>query len=157
MIHSRGFAISILSTLLSAAPLICAQDARPSAPSPAIQELALQPTTSFGGLSFQADSIAASAGTPDLSRYREFRLGMTLPAVAKHTDLGLSDITVLHERPALIQEMNWSLPPTSDSSSAADPVESIVFTFYNGELFRMVVNYAAERTAGLSESASNTL
>ena len=152
MINSRGFAISILSAILSTAPLICAQDAKPSATSVAIQELALQPTTSFGGVSFQADSIAASAQTPDLSRYRDFRVGMTLPAVAKYTDLGLSDITVLHERPALIQELNWSLPPTSDSTSVADPVESIVFTFYNGELFRMVVSYAAERTVGLSES-----
>lgn len=151
MINARSIVVSVVGAALSLAPWACAQDAKPSGPA-VIQELALRPRPSLASLSFPADSIAPSAQTPDLSRYRDFSLGMTLAAVAKQTDPGQSDITVVHERPVLIQEMNWRLPPALDSSSAADPVESIVFSFYNGELFRMVVNYAQERTEGLSEA-----
>lgn len=150
MINARSVLVSVVGAALSLAPWACAQDAKPSGPA-VIQELALRPRPSLASLSFPADLIAPSAQTPDLSRYREFSFGTPLAAVAKQTDTGSSEITVVHERPALIQEMNWRLPPALDSSSAADPVESIVFSFYNSELFRMVVNYAPERTEGLSE------
>jgi len=149
MSNARSVVISVLGAMLSLAPLICAQDLKPSG-SVAIQELPLQPQALLAGLSFQSDLIPPQ--TPDLSRYREFRLGMTLPAVAKQTDMELSDATIIHQRPVLIQEMDWRLPPTLDSSSAPDPVESIVFSFYSGELFRMAVNYAVDRTEGLSEA-----
>jgi len=50
MTNGRFLAIGILGAVLSG-PLICAQDAKPSAPSVAIQELALQPDTLFAGFS----------------------------------------------------------------------------------------------------------
>jgi hypothetical protein len=152
MINGRSLAISILSAVLSAAPLICAQDAKPSAPPVAIQELALQPQASLAGLSPQADAIPLTPQPPDLSRYREFQVGMTLPAVAKQTGMELAEVTVIHERPVLIQELDWRPLPSIDSSVAADPVEEIVFSFYNGELFRVAVNYSQDRTEGLSEA-----
>src|SRR5579863_4264424 len=133
MINARSVMVSVVGAAVSLAPWACAQDGKPSGPV-VIQELALRPPPSLASLSFPADSIAPSAQTPDLSRYRDFRLGMTLAAVAKQTDPGPPDLTVVHEHPVLIQEMNWRLPPALDSSSAADPVESIVFSFYNGEL-----------------------
>src|SRR5579863_6863273 len=140
MMNVRSVVISFLGAVLSLAPLACAQDIVASAPAAAIQELALQPANSLAGLSFPADSAPSSTQAPDLSRYREFRLGMTLPEVVKLTDLGTSDTTILHERPVLIQEVNWRLPSTLDSSAAADPVESIVFNFYGGELFSMSIS-----------------
>ena len=152
MMNVRNVVVSVLGAVLSLAPWACAQDVRAAAPAVAIQELALQPANTLAGLSFPADWAPSSAQAPDLSRYRDFRLGMTLPEVVKQTDLGMSDITILHERPVLIQEMNWHLPPTLDASSAADPVESIIFNFYGGELFSMLISYAQERTEGLTEA-----
>lgn len=150
MINPRRVLVSILGAALSA-PLMNAQVVQPSG-SVAIQELALQPETVLAGLSLQADSTASSTRTPDLSRYRDFQLGMTLPEVAKLTDTELTDVTVVHQQPVLIQELAWRPSAALDSSTPVDPVESVNFTFYSGKLFRMAVNYAEDRTDGLTSA-----
>jgi hypothetical protein len=151
MIKPRRVVIAILGAALSGAPFIRAQVVQPSR-SVAIQELGLQPETVLAGLSLRAGSIPSSVRTPDLSRYRGFQLGMTLPEVAKQTDTEKSEVTVIHERPVLIQELEWRPLPSTDSSTPPDPVESVKFTFYSGELFRVAVNYDEDRTAGLTEA-----
>jgi hypothetical protein len=85
----------------------------------------------------------------DLSRYREFQFGMDLPAVAKLVDMKPSEAKLIHRRPAVIQELTWQ-PRLSLSSSQPDPVRTIFFSFYNGELFRIVVNYDRYKTEGLT-------
>jgi hypothetical protein len=155
MISMRSIAISISWAVLLSAPLICAQEARPSearlivqVPS-LIQELPLQPQRVFGVSLQAAPVIAPSIDAHDLSRYREFQFGMNLPAVAKLADKKPSEAKVIHQRPALIQELNWQ-PQLSLTSSQADPVRAIFFSFYNGELFRIVVNYDRYKTEGLT-------
>ena len=86
----------------------------------------------------------------DLSTYREFQFGMGLPAIAKLTNLNLSEAKVLHQRPALIQELTWQAPSSLSSSPQADPVWNTIFRFYNGELHQIVVQYKRNRTAGLT-------
>ena len=151
----RSVAISICWAVLAPAPLISAENANPSEarliiqPASLIQELPLQPQRVFG-VSLQADPVGApSIDARDLSRYREFQFGMDLAAVAKLVDMRPSDAKVIHQRPALIQELNWQ-PQLSLTSSQADPVRAIFFSFYNGELFRIVVNYDRYRTEGLT-------
>ena len=87
----------------------------------------------------------------DLSRYREFQLGMNLLAVAKQIDARPSEVKVLHQRPALIQELAWRPRRALASSREAGSVNEVLFTFYNGELFRMVVSYDQQRTEGLTD------
>jgi hypothetical protein len=96
------------------------------------------------GVAFAAPSLYAQ----DLSIYREFRLGATLPAVAKQARLNPADAKTLHQRPAVIQELEWQAIYL-DSKRAADSVRNILFSFYNGELFRLLVTYDRERTEGL--------
>lgn len=153
----RSIAISISLALVSAAPLIGAQDvnapeARASLQPPAmIQELALQRRSPFGS-SLQADSISAPTGSgQDLSRYREFQLGTGLLAVANQAGMKASDARVIHQRPALIQELQWRPLRALASPPQASPVKEILFSFYNGELFRMVVSYDQYRTEGLAD------
>jgi len=86
----------------------------------------------------------------DLSAYREFNFGMNLPAIAKQAGLGPAEAKVIHRRPALIQELNWYPVFSLSSSPQADPVWNTVFSFYNGELFRIVVNYNRRKTEGLT-------
>lgn len=86
----------------------------------------------------------------DLSRYREFQFGTNLPTIAKQAGLEPSDAKVLHQRPALIQELIWQAPFSLKSSRQADPVWTTRFSFYNGELFRIVVNYNQNKTKGLT-------
>lgn len=99
-------------------------------------------------------AFCALLGTPliegqDLSRYRDFQFGMSLPAVAKQADVRQSDAKAVHQRPAMIQELQWR-PRHYLSASPSDPVKDVLFSFYNGELFRMVVNYDPDKTQGLT-------
>ncbi len=87
----------------------------------------------------------------DLSTYREFQLGMKLPAIVKLVGMNASDARVVHQRPALIQELDWQPSRYPGSLSDADSVKDIVFTFSNEELFRMVVNYDRYKTEGLTD------
>jgi hypothetical protein len=43
----------------------------------------------------------------DLSKYREFQLGMNLLAAAKQADMKPSEARVIYQRPAVIQELEW--------------------------------------------------
>jgi len=89
-------------------------------------------------------------GAQDLSRYREFQFGMTLPKVAKQADLKQSEAKEVHRRPVVIQELQWRPQHYRSASLQADPVKDVLFSFYNGELFRMVVNYDPDKTQGLT-------
>lgn len=84
----------------------------------------------------------------DLSTYRGFQFGMSLNAAVKHSGMDLSEVTVVHQRPARIQELNWR--PVRFSSGDSDPVEQVLFSFYNGQLFRMVVDYDSDKVTGLT-------
>lgn len=86
----------------------------------------------------------------DFSKYRNFSLGMGLPTVLKYTGQKMADVKVIHSQPALIQEVTW-WPPTSPGTTAqSDVVREIVFTLYNGELYKMAVTYDRTSTEGLT-------
>jgi len=82
--------------------------------------------------------------------YREFRFGADLLAVAKQAHMKPSEATVIHQCPALIQELNWYARTYSAPPSQADSARDILFSFYNGELFRIVVTYDKDRTEGMT-------
>jgi hypothetical protein len=84
----------------------------------------------------------------DFSKYREFHLGMRLAAVAQRAGIA-PEPRVLHQRPELIQELMW-MPPRALSSPQGDSVRMVLFSFYNDQLFRIVVNYNWDRTEGLT-------
>jgi hypothetical protein len=84
----------------------------------------------------------------DLSSYRGFQLGMTLSAAVKHSRMDLSEVTTIHQRPARIQELMWDPPRFSPNDS--ESVKQVLFSFYNGQLFRIVVDYDAEQIKGLT-------
>jgi len=88
-----------------------------------------------------------SAG--DLSKYRDFRIGADVPTIAGQTDMDPSQAKVVHRRPALIQELEWRAQPLGPSTEA-EAVSGVVFSFYNGELYRLVVNYDRYKTEGLT-------
>ena len=86
----------------------------------------------------------------DLSTYRGFQFGMGLNAAVNHSGMDISEVTVIHERPARIQELTWNPERFSGASGDTDPVQQVLFSFYNGQLFRMAVDYDGQKTAGLS-------
>lgn len=85
----------------------------------------------------------------DLSRYRQFQLGSTLPVVAKQTGMNPSEARAVHSRPALIQELEWR-PQSVNASAAVEPALAVVFQFFNGTLFQITVKYDRYETEGLT-------
>ena len=92
---------------------------------------------------------ASSIHAQELSSYRDFQFGMNLSAVAKQAGMNLAEAKMLHQRPAMIQELWWQRS-FGESSPETDPVKEVVFSFYNGDLFRMVVTYDRYRTEALT-------
>jgi hypothetical protein len=86
----------------------------------------------------------------DLSRYRKFSLGTSLAELSKRVGPYSHSTTLIHQRPAVIQELTF-WPLNSSSSVRVDPVSQILFSFYNGELYRIMVTYEQDATAGLTE------
>src|SRR5271170_7350495 len=88
----------------------------------------------------------------DLSKYRGISIGTKLPVVLKQTDQRLADVKSRHQSPAVIQELSWWPPMLSGSSYQADNVRQIVFSFQNGELYKMSVSYDRSAVEGLTEA-----
>src|SRR5205807_586244 len=87
----------------------------------------------------------------DLDRYREFALGASTADIVARTQSIERDVTTLHERPALLQELTWRTPfPITSSGGDRDSVRTIEFSFVDNHLFKMVVNYDESRTRGLT-------
>jgi hypothetical protein len=86
----------------------------------------------------------------DLSTYRGFQFGMTLNSAVQHSGMDPSEVTLLHQRPARIEELAWIPERFSGAGGEMDPVKQVLFSFYNGQLFRLVVDYDADRTKGMS-------
>jgi hypothetical protein len=90
----------------------------------------------------------------DFSRYREFALTSDVAAIASSAGVAPAAVQTRHTRPALLQELEhrpsrWVAGSSSDSN---DPVERIAFSFYNDQLFRIVVDYAPDRTEGMTSA-----
>ena len=84
-------------------------------------------------------------------RYRDFQLGSNVASIAKLTGSSSSGAKTIHTRPALMQDLEYR--PRSYAGGAApavDPVDLMLFRFYDDQLFMVVVDYDRRRTAGMS-------
>src|SRR5713226_9651431 len=86
----------------------------------------------------------------DLSKYRGFSLGMSLVELSNQVELKPLQTKLIHKRTSVIQELTWWPRESSGSSLQADSVWQVFFTFYNGELFRVLVTYDRHATKGLT-------
>lgn len=87
----------------------------------------------------------------DLSKYRDFTLGMSLTNVLERTGQKNNDVKTIYSRPALIQELTWWPPKASGVSLRSDNIERILFSFNRGELYKISVTYDRLSTEGLTE------
>jgi hypothetical protein len=90
----------------------------------------------------------------DLSRYRTFELGTSVAAVSALTGVASSEVRTIHQRPALLQDLEWrpSQWTAGSTTESTDPVERVVFSFYNDRLFQIVVDYGRDRTEGMTDA-----
>jgi hypothetical protein len=96
---------------------------------------------------------ASLLGAADLSRYRGLQIGTTLEIAAKQAEAQLSEAKSVHQRPAVIQELEWR-PRFSYKANAkeVDPVSDSLLRFYNGELFQIVTTYDRDKVKGMTEA-----
>jgi hypothetical protein len=87
----------------------------------------------------------------NLSTYRKFSLGASLASVSKHVGQDPQQANLIHQRPAVIQQLVYWPIPTSLYSSRAESVSQILFSFYDGELYKIAVTYDGEATRGLTD------
>jgi hypothetical protein len=97
--------------------------------------------------------FAVNAQSQDRTRYRDFRLGSALTSVAALAKVSASEAKTLHQRPTLIRELEWRQPYVMSglTMTQSDPVQRIVFSFYDDQLFRLVISYDRHRTDGLTD------
>jgi hypothetical protein len=87
-----------------------------------------------------------------LAQYRNFELGSGVASVSTLAGVALSEAKMVHRRPAVLQDLEWrpSRWISGSTASSTDPVEQVLFSFYNDQLFRIVVDYGHERTEGMT-------
>jgi hypothetical protein len=86
----------------------------------------------------------------DLSKYRNFSFGTSTASVLKLAQEKPADLVTIHTQPALIQELTWYPPLPFATPRPAEPVQKVLFSFYNGELYKMVVTYDSDAIKGLT-------
>jgi hypothetical protein len=95
-------------------------------------------------------SLLAAA---EFSTYRGFEFGEKLPSLVKRAGAQLSEARLVHQRPAVIQELEWR--PRSLHEPDAKQVETVrhsLLRFYNEQLFQIVTTYDRDRIEGLTEA-----
>jgi hypothetical protein len=103
---------------------------------------------------FTAASIfspAMLAAAEDFSSYRGFQFGSNLSVAAKQAGAQPSEAILMHQRPAVIQELNWrpGSPMQADPAKTGAVQDAQLF-FYNGDLFRIVVTYDRYKVEGMT-------
>ena len=94
----------------------------------------------------QSSAIAAQ----ELATYRDLRLGTSPDDIARQTGITAAP-RVVHSRPQLIEELTWwPERRLSSPNPSGESLRQVVFSFYNGQLFRMVVNYDWGQTEGMT-------
>jgi hypothetical protein len=89
-----------------------------------------------------------------LGQYRDFELGSTLASVASQTGVAPTQAKTIHQRPAVLQDLEWRPSQWIKGSAApsTDPVEQMIFSFYDDRLFRIAVDYEHNRTEGMTDA-----
>ncbi|HKH69810.1 MAG TPA: hypothetical protein VKA59_00605 [Vicinamibacterales bacterium] len=104
-----------------------------------------------GGVSAACIVLAVSTvSSAELSRYREFELGATVATVTAVTQ-NAARLTTVHNRPALLQQLEWRPRYMAGAPQPdRDSIGEVVFSFVDDQLFKMAIEYARDRTSGLT-------
>ena len=96
---------------------------------------------------------AGSLQAQERPHYREFVLGSSLSVISAQVKTPAAEASIIHSRPALIQELKWRQPyfVAGSSQLQTDAVERIAFSFYNDQLFNLAIEYDSQRTEGMTD------
>jgi hypothetical protein len=96
---------------------------------------------------------AAPTGAQTGPRYRTYAMGDSLQAVSRQIGQPVMEATATPAVPGGVQELRWHARYVRRGTApSGDPVDRLVFSFYEHRLFRIVVDYAPDRTEGMTEA-----
>jgi hypothetical protein len=97
-------------------------------------------------------TCATVADAQEAVSYRGFSLGTDVQTVAQEANLTAASIRTLYRRPQSLQTLEWRLPYVMGRAvpPGTDPVRQITFSFYDDQLYRILIDYDQERTEGLT-------
>jgi hypothetical protein len=87
----------------------------------------------------------------DLSKYRTFSLGASLTTIAQQVNGKPEDASVIHQSPAVIQDLIWWPIEAMQTTGAPDAVQQIRFSFCNRELYSIAATYEGSATRGMTD------
>src|SRR4030095_12702448 len=89
-----------------------------------------------------------------LKQYRNFELKSDLAAVSTLVGVPPSEARLIHQRPAVMQDLDWrpSRWIAESNQNSTDPVEQKRFSLYNNQLFRIIVDYGYDQTEGMTDA-----
>src|ERR1700752_4492016 len=87
----------------------------------------------------------------NLSTYRKFSLGASLASISKQIGQEPGQANLIHQRPGVIQQLTYWPIPTSSYAPRTESVSQIIFSFYDGELYKIAVTYDTDATQGLTD------
>jgi hypothetical protein len=101
--------------------------------------------------------VLAASATPLAAQgrphYRAYAMGDSLLAISRQVGLPIIDATTTPAVSGTVQELRWHARHVRRGTApSGDPVDRLVFSFYEHRLFRVVVDYAPDRTDGMTES-----
>jgi hypothetical protein len=83
--------------------------------------------------------------------YRGYVLESSVASVIKIADARDYETKTIHQRPVRIEQVEWRAPYAPADGKLADPVRLVRFSFYEDQLYRIVVTYDRDRTEGLTD------
>ena len=87
------------------------------------------------------------------SHYRTYAMGDSLQAISHQIGQPVMDVTATPAVAGAVQELRWHARYVRHGGApAGDPVDRLVFSFYEHRLFRIVIDYAPDRTEGMTEA-----
>jgi hypothetical protein len=95
-------------------------------------------------------STVSLSNGQDLSKYRSFQLGMNVDSILAKIGMRRQEVRTIHKKPALIEEVEWNPNEFSTQRTLSKSLAHIRFSFYNSELYKMVVTYDYGKTDGLT-------
>jgi hypothetical protein len=86
-----------------------------------------------------------------LSAYRKYSLGTDLAKLAKQIGQDPRQATLVHQSPAVIQELTYWPTGNSQNPGQEESVSQILFSFYNSTLYKLAVTYDTDATEGMTD------
>jgi hypothetical protein len=113
-------------------------------------------TTSIRRVIFMLLCSAVSAsllGAQTRPYYRTFQMGDDLLAISRQIGVPPPTATLVPRALDAVQELRWRAQyARGDVAGSSDPVTRLVFSFYEDQLFRIVIDYSPDRTEGMTEA-----